>query len=180
MASGVPGVPEVVGEDYVVKRIKALERRVDELGPSLMAATADAIGAAVAFATGYTNAGAFAIPVTPLTAATPLAECVIDVPAGYNYVGVIAAGLVAVKNTTAGPLPLYTSIEMGVPVGHGISEVTVPAGSTMAITTVTTYEEAVTGSTITLRLFAASSAPWASDGANAAILTALATFRKSA
>jgi hypothetical protein len=32
-----------VGEDYVIRRLKALERRVDELGPSLMLAVADAI-----------------------------------------------------------------------------------------------------------------------------------------
>lgn len=47
MASGIPGVPEMIGEDYLVRRIKALERRVDELGPSLMMAAGDAIASSV-------------------------------------------------------------------------------------------------------------------------------------
>ena len=47
MAGGVPGMPEMIGEDYLVRRIKALERRVDELGPSLMMGVADAITTSV-------------------------------------------------------------------------------------------------------------------------------------
>ncbi len=96
MASGIPGIPEQIGEDYLVRRIKALERRVDELGPSLMMGVADAITAVVKVGELYDFSNPF--PGTVGTVLTRSFYRTVPVPAGYTRATVVASAAATMFN----------------------------------------------------------------------------------
>jgi len=125
MAGGIPGIPEPVDEDYLSRRIKALERRVDELGPSLMMAAGDAIassvqidGAQVDTSDWFLTSGAW---VTVATAdITP--------PSWATNVIVTASTMVYLVSSNAFAVPSLrlviegtNSMEVELPVGSGAS-----------------------------------------------------------
>lgn len=204
-SSDIAGVPRMVDEDYLIRRIEAIERAQRELGPSVMAAVAtalgdatdalgdaaaaasaaalaasdatDALALAVTFATAHSNASAFAIPAGGI-GATSIVEATVTVPTGYTYAGIMASGFIAAKNTTAGALNLQAVIEID---NHGddLTQVSVPAGGVVPITAIRAYHGAVDG-TVTINLKAGSSSAWSSTAANWAMLSALVTFRKTA
>lgn len=177
MASGVPGVPEQVGEDYVIRRIKALERRVDELGPSLMAGVADAIGSTVAFTSLYGSAAGFAVPSG--TSASILTRT-FDVPDGFTRAAVMAVGYTFAKNGGAGYSYLYGQIRVDSQ-ASGLQTGTLAASGSYGFSypALTANLTGLSpGGVITVNLDAKGDPAWGSDSANGASMSALAMFAR--
>ena len=69
-SADLPGVPTPSDEDYLIRRIEALERAQRELGPSLMAGIASAIEDAIAAAYQSFGVGSALVGFSPISYAT--------------------------------------------------------------------------------------------------------------
>lgn len=115
-SSDLPGVPTPSDEDYLLRRIEALERAQRELGPSLMAATADAIGAIIKVVNDSDYSSEFALPVDGAADRT-VCEVGVSIPDGYSQCVLTAVADVSATNMSGGADQLYVAIRVNSSVG---------------------------------------------------------------
>lgn len=181
MASGVLGVPEPVDEDYLSRRVKAIERRVDELGPSLMLGVADAIKSVVVQRSGYNGTDTFAVTTTPTTRAS----FTVTVPPGCVDGAYMATGNFGAINSTASPQGIYARVYATAPGGYaawGARQAAVLGagnGGTVTANLIREYDVVLTpGTLVTFYLEVHADAALASNLANFAFTEALVTFTR--
>ena len=175
--AGLPGsIPSMMpaGADELVRRMRDLERRMDEMGPSVSKSFLPMLATVVQGGQAGTWTVNFAVPIT----GTAVASVSIAVPDGYANAIVFATAHASAMNTGAGNDYLYVGASINsvapsyllAPIGPSGGYAT-SSGSASRILT------GLSGGVITLDAMVHSEfAPWTATGSNHASIDAIAIF----
>jgi len=174
--AGLPGsIPSMMpaGQDELVRRMRDLERRVDELGPSVSKSFIPMLATVVQGGQEGTWATNFAVPLTP----GPVASVSIGVPVGFTSAIVVAIAHASVMNTTAGAEYFYVGASINSVVPAMLLTPIAAAGYATSSGSASRILTGLSGGVIDVEAVVHSEfASWTATGSNLASIDAIAIF----
>ena len=175
--AGLPGsIPSLIpaGQDELVRRMRDLERRVDELGPSVSKSFIPMLALVVQGGQEGTWETNFAVVATT---PTPVASVSIGVPDGFTSAIVFAIAHASVMNTTAGAEFFYVGASINSVVPAMLLAPIAAGGYATSSGSASRILTGLSGGVIDVEAVVHSEfASWTATGSNLASIDAIAIF----